>query len=162
MKSCVIPGSFDPFTLGHFDIVKRAAKLFDKVYVVIMTNSEKKGTFNFKERKLIASASCAELQNVEVITADGLLVDVCSALKASAIVKGLRSAADAEYEIPMVSMNRFIGGNDIETVFLSSRPEYSFISSTFVRELIKYNKPLIGAMHHDAIKLMNIGFKENK
>ena len=162
MKSCVIPGSFDPFTLGHFDIVKRAAKLFDKVYVVIMVNSEKNGAFDFKKRKLIAAASCSELENVEVITADGLLVEVCSALKASAIVKGIRGAADAEYEIPMASMNRFIGGADIETVFLSARPEYSFISSTFVRELIKYNKPLIGAIHPDAIKLINIGFNEDK
>ena len=131
MKTCVIPGSFDPFTLGHFDIVQRAAKIFDKVYVLIMVNSEKKGTFDFKARKQIAAESCKELENVEVITADGLLADVCSALKVTAIVKGLRNSADAAYEIPMASMNRFIGGN-IETVFLPSLPENSFISSTFV------------------------------
>jgi pantetheine-phosphate adenylyltransferase len=162
MKSCIIPGSFDPFTLGHFDIVKRASKIFDKVYVVIMVNSEKNGKFDFRQRKLIAAASCAELENVEVITADGLLSDVCSALKVSAIVKGIRNATDADYEISLSNINRFIGGEELETVFLPARHEHSFVSSTFVRELIKYNRSLLGAMHPDAIKLINIGFQENK
>ena len=112
MRSCIIPGSFDPFTLGHLDIVKRAAKLFDKVYVAIMINSAKTGAFDFAKRKKIAELSCAGLDNVEIITADGLLCELCRA----------------------------------------TAREYSFISSTFVRDLIKYEKSLSGVMHPDAIE----------
>ena len=154
MKTCVVPGSFDPFTLGHLDVVKRASKLFDKVYVAIMINSAKNGTFDFAMRKKIATASCEELKNVEVITADGLLCDLVKALGACAIVKGIRNSADAEYELNLAGMNRFIDPS-VETLFLPSTHEYSFVSSSFVREMMKFERPIIGLVHPDAIKIID-------
>lgn len=152
MKTCVIPGSFDPFTLGHLDVVERASKLFDKVYVAIMVNSDKNGTFSLAVRKKIAEVSCSELDNVTVITADGLLVDLCGALGASAIVKGIRGVSDFGYEEGMANINRRLSG--IETVLLAARPELSFISSTFVRELLKYGRPIEGAVHVNAVQII--------
>lgn len=153
MKSCIIPGSFDPMTLGHLDIVARAAKIFDRVYVAIMVNSEKSGGFGFARRKQIAEASCAGLPGVEVITAEGLLVDLCSALGAAAIVKGLRNGADFDYEMSLSGVNKFLA-RGVETLWLPSAPEYSFISSAFVRELIKYGRPLDGVLHPAAAGLI--------
>ncbi len=159
MRACIIPGSFDPFTLGHLDIVTRASKLFDKVYVVIMVNSEKAGSFDFGQRKLIAETSCAGLPNVSVITAGGLLANLCTALGVCAIVKGIRNGTDLDYETSMAGANRFLAP-DVETLFLPAKAEYSFVSSTLVRELIKHDRPLYGVMHPDAVKLINSDFKK--
>ncbi|MBQ9079815.1 MAG: pantetheine-phosphate adenylyltransferase [Clostridia bacterium] len=152
MKTCVVPGSFDPFTIGHLDMVERAAKMFDKVYVAIMANSEKKGTFDLATRKKIAEVSCGDLKNVTVITAEGLLAELCVALGAVAIVKGVRNVADYSYEADMADINRHLA--PIDTVWLPARPSLAFISSTFVRELIKYERPLDGAMHPDALHII--------
>jgi len=154
MKICVVPGSFDPFTIGHLDVVERASKLFDKVYVAIMVNSSKNGTFDFSTRKKIAAASCADIKNVEVITADGLLCDLVKVLGACAIVKGVRNSIDFEYEMNLVGMNRLIDSS-VETVFLPSKTAYSAISSSFVREMMKYERPIIGLVHPDAIKIID-------
>ena len=151
MRACIIPGSFDPFTLGHLDIVKRAAKIFDKVYVAIMINSAKTGTFDFSKRKKIAELSCEGLENVEIITADGLLCELCRALGVQAIVKGVRNSQDFVYEQNMAGMNKFLN-SELETVFLPANPELSFVSSTFARDLLKYGKPLCGVLHPDAIE----------
>ena len=154
MKICVVPGSFDPFTLGHLDVVARAAKLFDKVYVAIMVNSSKSGTFDFVTRKKIAATSCAEFNNVEVITADGLLCELVKKLGACAIVKGIRNSIDAEYEMNLAGMNRFIDPS-VETVFLPAKQEFAFVSSSFVREMMKYERPIIGLVHPDVIKIID-------
>ncbi len=158
MRACIIPGSFDPFTLGHLDIVARASRLFDKVYVAIMVNPEKQGRFDFRQRKLIVEATCAGIPNISVITADGLLADLCTALGVCAIVKGVRNATDLDYETSMASANRFLAPG-VETVFLPAKAELAFVSSTFVRELIKHDRPLGGVMHPDAVKLISSGFK---
>ncbi len=159
MKACIVPGSFDPFTLGHLDVVARAAKLFDKVYVAIMVNPEKKGCFDFRQRKLIAEASCVGISNVSVITADGLLADLATALGACAIVKGIRNGADLDYENSMAEANRFLAP-EVETVFVPAKAEYSFISSTLVREMMKHERSLVGVMHTGAIKLILSDFKQ--
>ena len=151
MKACIIPGSFDPFTLGHLDIVRRASKLFDKVYVAILVNSAKRGKFDFAQRKRIAELSCAELSNVEVLTADGLLVDLCRALSVKMIVKGVRNDRDFSYEFDMAEMNRKLAP-EIETVFMPCSPEFACVSSTFARDLMKYEKDLRGIIHPDAIE----------
>lgn len=151
MRACIIPGSFDPFTLGHLDVVKRASALFDKVYVAIMVNSSKQGTFDFAKRKKIAELSCEGLQNVEIITADGLLADLCRALEVRAIVKGVRNSQDFIYEFNMAGMNKHLN-DQAETLLLPCAPEFSFVSSTFVRDLIKYGKSLKGVMHDSAIE----------
>lgn len=152
MKICVVPGSFDPFTIGHLDVVKRAAALFDKVYVAIMVNSDKTGCFSLATRKKIAEVSCGDLDNVTVITADGLLADLCSALGATAIVKGVRNAADYNYEAIFADANRHLSG--IETVWLPARPELNFVSSSFVRELMRYGHKIDAVMHPDALHII--------
>lgn len=161
MRTCLIPGSFDPFTVGHLDIVKRAAKLFDTVYVAIVTNSEKNGYFSFAQRKRIAEVSCEDIKNVKVITATGMTCDLCAALGVCAVVKGIRNASDFDYETMLSGVQHFLAPN-IETIFLPSSAEYSFICSAFVRELIKYERPLNGVLHKNAVELLKIGFDDNK
>ena len=153
MKTCVIPGSFDPFTLGHRDIVVRAARLFDRVYVAIMINTEKKGMLDFATRKAVAEVSCADIPGVTVITAEGVLCDLCTALGADAIVKGARDTSDFAYEKQLADINRRICPG-LETVLLTARPENECLSSTFARDMIKYGRPLDGIIHPDAIKLL--------
>ena len=153
MKTCVIPGSFDPFTLGHRDMVVRAARLFDRVYVAIMINTEKKGLLDFATRKAVAEVSCADIPGVTVITAEGVLCDLCTALGADAIVKGARDTSDFAYEKQLADINRRICPG-LETVILTARPENECLSSTFARDMIKYGRPLDGIIHPDAIKLL--------
>lgn len=154
-RICIIPGSFDPFTLGHLDIVKRASKLFDTVYVAVMVNSEKTGMFGYAERKVIAEASCGDLPNVKVITYSGMLCDLTEALGAEAIIKGVRNMTDYDYEATLAEVNRKLAP-DVETVILISKPEYSYLCSAFVRELFKYERSLNGVMHPEAIKAINL------
>ncbi|HOA84971.1 MAG: pantetheine-phosphate adenylyltransferase [Clostridiales bacterium] len=156
MRICVFPGSFDPFTLGHLDVARRAAGLFDKVYVAIMQNSEKVGMFDFSRRKMIAEVSCAGLENVEVIAAQGLLVDLVAELGAAAVVKGVRNEADFGYEMMLAGINRHLGMK-AETVFIPTSAEYSFVCSAFARELIRYGRGLEGVLHPDAIELIKNG-----
>lgn len=153
MKTCVIPGSFDPFTLGHRDMVVRAARLFDRVYVAIMINTEKKGMLDFATRKAVAEVSCADIPGVTVVTAEGVLCDLCTALGADAIVKGARDTSDFAYEKQLADINRRICPG-LETVLLTARPENECLSSTFARDMIKYGRPLDGIIHPDAIKLL--------
>ena len=153
MKTCVIPGSFDPFTLGHRDMVVRAARLFDRVYVAMMINTEKKGMLDFATRKAVAEVSCADIPGVTVITAEGVLCDLCTALGADAIVKGARDTSDFAYEKQLADINRRICPG-LETVILTARPENECLSSTFARDMIKYGRPLDGIIHPDAIKLL--------
>ena len=153
MKTCVIPGSFDPFTLGHRDMVVRAARLFDRVYVAIMINTEKKGMLDFATRKALAEVSCADIPGVTVITAEGVLCDLCTALGADAIVKGARDTSDFAYEKQLADINRRICPG-LETVLLTARPENECLSSTFARDMIKSGRPLDGILHPDAIKLL--------
>ncbi len=153
MKTCVIPGSFDPFTLGHRDMVVRAARLFDRVYVAIMINTEKKGMLDFATRKALAEVSCADIPGVTVITAEGILCDLCTALGADAIVKGARDTSDFAYEKQLADINRRICPG-LETVLLTARPENECLSSTFARDMIKYGRPLDGILHPGAIKLL--------
>ena len=153
MKTCVIPGSFDPFTLGHRDMVVRAARLFDRVYVAMMINTEKKGMLDFATRKAVAGVSCADIPGVTVITAEGVLCDLCTALGADAIVKGARDTSDFAYEKQLADINRRICPG-LETVILTARPENECLSSTFARDMIKYGRPLDGIIHPDAIKLL--------
>ncbi len=133
MKIAIVPGSFDPLTIGHLDIIERAAKLFDRVFVAIMINPEKNGKFSFAERKEIAELSCAHIKNVKVITADGMLADLAKALGACAIVKGVRNEKDFVYEQEMAYFN--IKRNPFaETLYLPCSEELSHISSSLVRK----------------------------
>lgn len=134
-RIAVIPGSFDPMTVGHLDIIRRASKLYDKIYVAVMINSGKNYMFSIEERQRIAELSCAEFENVEVISDDGYLYKLCQRLGAISIVKGLRNREDFEYEQGMAEFN-YEKNPDCETVFLSCSPKYDGVSSTLVRSFI--------------------------
>ena len=134
MKTVIYPGSFDPFTNGHLDLVERARCLFDKVVVAVAVNSGKNPLFTLEERRQLIEESCADMPNVEVIAFEGLLVDAVKQLNADAILRGLRAFSDFEYELQMALMNRELL-KGCETIFLTPQLENSYVSSTLVKEV---------------------------
>ncbi|GAB2702132.1 pantetheine-phosphate adenylyltransferase [Paenibacillus thermoaerophilus] len=140
-KIAVYPGSFDPVTMGHLDIIARAAKVFDKLIVAIGVNSSKQPLFSVDERLELLREVTADLPNVEADRFDGLLVNYMRLKKAQVIVKGLRAVSDFEYELQMASINQKLD-EQIETFFMMTNPKYSFLSSSIVRELARYHGPV--------------------
>jgi pantetheine-phosphate adenylyltransferase len=133
-RRAVCPGSYDPVTNGHVDVITRATALFDEVVVAVLYNPAKEGTFAVEERADLLAGALSGLASVRVETfADRLLVDVCRELDAVALVKGLRGGTDFAYELPMALMNRHLSG--IETVFLPGDPEFGHVSSSLVKEV---------------------------
>ena len=142
-RRCVCPGSYDPVTLGHVDIIRRAATLYDEVVVAVLHNPAKKGTFSPDERRDLVVEACSDLPNVRVELFGGrLLVDVCRELDAGSIVKGLRGGTDFAYELPMALMNRHLTG--VETVFLPGDPQFGHVSSSLVKEVARYGGDISG------------------
>lgn len=137
MRIAVCPGSFDPITKGHLDIIKRASKLFDNVIVVVLQNTAKKYTFSVEERVRFIEESTADIANVSVDSYDGLLMDFCKMKGAVAVVKGLRAVTDFEYEFQMSLINKQLNP-EIETVFINTAQEYMFLSSSVVREVASF------------------------
>ncbi|MGW3358623.1 pantetheine-phosphate adenylyltransferase [Streptomyces bungoensis] len=133
MRRAVCPGSFDPITNGHLDIIARASRLYDEVYVAVMINKSKKGLFEVDERIELIREVTAEYANVRVEAFHGLLVDFCKQRDIPAIVKGLRAVSDFDYELQMAQMN--IGLTGVETLFVPTNPTYSFLSSSLVKEV---------------------------
>jgi pantetheine-phosphate adenylyltransferase len=133
----VCPGSFDPITYGHLDIITRGAKVFDQIYVVVLNNSSKKPLFSVEERIELIRESTKDISNVVVDSFQGLLVDYAKNVNASAIIRGLRAVSDFEYEMQITSMNRVLE-EDIETFFIMTNNQYSFLSSSIVKEVAKY------------------------
>lgn len=148
MKIAIFPGSFDPLTNGHLDIIERASKLFDKLIVVILENSEKKGMFPLEIRLSFLKENTKYLSNVEVALDHGLTVDFAKRMNACAIVRGVRSVKDYEYELEIASINQQIDKN-IETILLFSNPSYSFISSSMIKELLKYDQDISAYVPQD-------------
>ena len=136
MNIAVFPGSFDPITLGHIDLVKRSIPIFDKIYVAVGVNSQKKTLFPLEKRIEWLERGFKEYDKVEVGQFQGLTVNYCKDVNAKYLIRGLRNASDFDYEKTISQLNQIIG-DDIETIFLISKPEYSHISSTIVREIIK-------------------------
>ena len=136
-KIAVVPGSFDPITNGHIDIIRRAADVFDIVYVAVLNNSSKNPLFSIEERTALISEVTKDLPNIRIETSSGLLIDYAREKKAKAIVRGLRAVSDFEYEMQITSMNRVLDEN-IETFFIMSKNQYSFLSSSIVKEVAKY------------------------
>ena len=153
MRIAIVPGSFDPITVGHLDMIERAASMFDTVYVTVMVNAEKKTRFTLEERLSMASASLAHLKNVKVEASDGLLADHARERSATVLVKGARNGTDFDYEHMLAQINLELNG-ELDTVILPSKKELSYVSSTYVRELIKYKKPLDGAVPGKAISII--------
>ncbi|MGW6377275.1 pantetheine-phosphate adenylyltransferase [Rhodococcus sp. NPDC055112] len=136
MSSAVCPGSFDPITNGHLDVIGRVAVQFDEVIVTVMINKNKKGLFSIDERLEMLREAVADLPNVRVDSWQGLLVDYAKANGASAIVKGLRGANDFDYELQMAQMNHKLTG--VDTLFIATNPRYSYLSSSLVKEVATY------------------------
>ena len=136
-KIAVVPGSFDPITLGHLDIIKRGASVFDEIHVVVLNNSSKKPLFTVEERIDLIREVTSSIPNVQVDSFSGLLVDYARNVNAHAIVRGLRAVSDFEYEMQITSMNRVLDEN-IETFFIMTNNQYSFLSSSIVKEVAKY------------------------
>ncbi len=142
-KIAVVPGSFDPLTNGHLDIIKRAAEVFDIVYVAVLNNSSKKPLFTVDERIALIKEITKDIPNVRIDCSSGLLVDYAQSKNASAIVRGLRAISDFEYEMQITSMNRFLDKN-IETFFIMTKNEHSFLSSSIVKEVAQYGGKIQG------------------
>ena len=141
MKTAIYPGSFDPITLGHINIIKRAAQAFDKVIVCVMVNSKKHGMFTPEERVELLRQSTARFQNVEVDFSNELLAAYARRRHAHVVVKGLRAVSDFEQEVQMAVINRKLNPR-LETMFLASSEKYTYLSSTIVKEMARYGADL--------------------
>ena len=150
----VCPGSFDPITYGHIDIIKRSAKVFDHVYIFVLNNSSKKPFFSVNERLELIREVTKDIKNISVSSYEGLLIDYAKSVNANAIIRGLRAVSDFEYEMQITSMNRVLS-DDIETFFIMTNNQYSFLSSSIVKEVSKYDgdiSELVPKIVNDALR----------
>lgn len=153
MRKAVCPGSFDPVTNGHLDIIARAARQFDEVTVAVLINKRKASLFTVEERIEILTTATASMGNVVVDAFHGLLVDFCQERDISAIVKGLRAVSDFDYELQMAQMNHRLTG--VETLFVSTNPLYSYLSSSLVKEVATYGGDVSGLLPDMVLERMN-------
>ena len=149
----IYPGSFDPVTNGHLDLIARAAKMFDHLVVAILRNSAKNPLFTVEERVAMLSEGTAEFGNVSISTFDGLLVDFAREERAHAVVRGIRAISDYEYELQMAHMNRRLAP-DVETIFLMPDAKYSFVSSRLVKEVFRLGGSVDGLVPRFVIERM--------
>ncbi|MEU7001971.1 pantetheine-phosphate adenylyltransferase [Nonomuraea sp. NPDC046570] len=152
MRRVVCPGSFDPITNGHLDIIGRAARLYDEVTVAILINVEKSSLFTVDERVDILNTVTRQYDNVRVEKFHGLLVDFCRSNDIPAIVKGIRVVSDFDYELQMAQLNYRLSG--VETLFMPTNPEYSFLSSSRVKEIARYGGDVSGLVPDLVHKLL--------
>ena len=141
MTTAVYPGSFDPVTNGHLDVISRGAELFDKVIVGVLHNSTKSPLFSVEERVRILNEAIKDLTNVEIVAFSGLSVDFARQCKAKVIIRGLRAITDFEYELQMAQTNRVLAP-DVDTVFLTTSLEYAYLSSTIMKEVANFGGDL--------------------
>ncbi|AST92167.1 MULTISPECIES: pantetheine-phosphate adenylyltransferase [Sutcliffiella] len=134
----ICPGSFDPVTNGHLDIIKRTSKIFDNIYVCVLNNAAKNPLFTVEERIQLLEEVTKDLPNVKIESFQGLLIDYAKSKNATSIVRGLRAVSDFEYEMQITSTNRVLD-ETIETLFMMTNNQYSFLSSSIVKEIAKYN-----------------------
>ncbi|MAS30849.1 MAG: pantetheine-phosphate adenylyltransferase [Flavobacteriaceae bacterium] len=137
MKRAIFPGTFDPFTIGHLDILEKSIKIFDEVIIAIGKNHDKKTMYTVDKRKEFIELVTSKYQNTKVMTYDGLTVDFCKKIKSNFIVRGIRNVGDFEFEKAIARTNRVL--SEIETVFLLTSAKTSYISSSIVRDIIKNN-----------------------
>ncbi|MGQ0626132.1 MAG: pantetheine-phosphate adenylyltransferase [Sporichthyaceae bacterium] len=142
MRSCVVPGSFDPVTNGHVDVIARASKLADEVVVAVLINRNKQGLFTITERLDLLQLALKDYPNVRIDSFQGLLVDYCQTHDIPAIVKGLRVVGDFDYEVQMAQMNHTLTG--VETLLVATNPLYSFLSSSLVKEVANNGADITG------------------
>ncbi|MGG4266451.1 pantetheine-phosphate adenylyltransferase [Peribacillus simplex] len=160
-KIAICPGSFDPITFGHLDIIQRGANVFDEVYVVIVNNSAKNSLFTVEERLELITKATAHMPNVKVDFYQGLTVDYAESVSANAIIRGLRATSDFEYEMQGTSMNRFLNSN-IESFFIMTKNQYSFLSSSIVKEVAKYGGDISELVPPVVQKALSKKYEEQK
>lgn len=153
MSTAVFPGSFDPVTTGHVDLIRRASRMFDRLVVGVLVNSAKQSLFSKEERVAMLREITVDQDNIEVSSFEGLLVDFVKEQHADAIVRGLRTPGDFEYELPLAQANHKLSVQ-ADTIFLASAPEYSYISSSAVRELLRYQADISGYVPETVLRYM--------
>ena len=161
MKIAVYPGSFDPVTLGHLDIIKRASLMFDELIVAVMCNSAKSPLFSLDERVKMLEESVKDLDNVRIESFNGLLIDYCKSKDIRIVIRGLRAITDFEYELQIAQTNKELSHHQVDTVFLTTSLEYSYLSSSVVKEIASYNgdiTPCVSKFVGDAL-YKKYGFK---
>ena len=153
MHTALCPGSYDPPTNGHIDVIERAARYFDSVIVAVIANPSKQPLFSLDERKQMLAEALSHVDNVEISSFDGLLVDFAKAKELSIVVKGLRAISDFEYELQMAQMNStLLPGMD--TLFITSNPSWAFLSSSLVKEVAKYGGDVEGLVPSGVAKAL--------
>jgi pantetheine-phosphate adenylyltransferase len=143
MRRAIYPGSFDPVTNGHLDVISRARKLFDEIVVAVADNDEKQPLFSLEERLVLLRGALDKIDNVRIAQFDGLLVDFAVAQKANAVLRGLRAVSDFEFEFQMALMNRKLE-DSVETIFLMPKEEYTYLSSRLVKEIARLGGDVSG------------------
>ena len=159
MSTAIYPGSFDPVTLGHLNIIKRTAACFDKVIVCVMVNSKKTGMFSTEERVELLKRAVERFPNVEVDSSNELLAAYAKRRKAHVVVKGLRAVSDFEQEVQMAVINRHLNP-ELETMFLASSEKYTYLSSTIVKEMARYGADLTGLVPREIVDDVNRRMRE--
>jgi len=160
VRRAVCPGSFDPVTNGHLDIIGRAAALYDEVVVGVLINKSKAGLFPVEERMELLRGSTSEYGNVTVESFHGLLVDFCRTHEIPVIVKGLRAVSDFDYELQMAQMNHSLAG--VETVFMSTNPTYSFLSSSLVKEVATWGGDVSGLVPPSVLERLQAKIRDSR
>ena len=151
----LIPGSFDPPTNGHIEVIKRASNVFDEVFVGVVVNPQKDPMFEVAERKKMLSEILVDISNVNIESFEGLLVDFAKKMKINAIVKGLRAMTDFDYEFQMAQMNFNLA--DFETIFIPASPEYGYVSSSMVKEIYSYGGDVSALVPSVVVERLNNG-----
>lgn len=154
----IYPGSFDPITNGHLDIIKRISSKSEKVYIAILNNSKKKYLFSLEDRLNMIKTSCEEINNIEIIYYNGLLVNLAKELNCSTIIRGLRAVSDYEKEMQMALINKSMD-NNLETLFLVADSKYSFLSSSIVKEVVSFGGNIDSYVPENVIQKLNEKFK---
>lgn len=161
MATAIYPGSFDPITKGHLDIIKRTAEVFDKVIVGVLINQTKTPFFTIEERVDMIKEVTKDIPNVEIVSFNGLLVDFSDKMNADVIVRGIRAVSDFEYELMMAQTNKQLNPN-IETMFFATSAEYSFLSSSTIRELAAFDGDITQFVPEEVCRRITQKFKHSE
>ena len=159
MKTAIYPGSFDPVTLGHIDVIKRASKLFDHLIIGVLNNRAKTPLFSVEERVKMLEEVTKDIPNVEVKSFAGLTVDFAKECNANAVVRGLRAITDFEYELQMAQTNRVLAP-DVDTIFLTTSLEYAYVSSTIMKEVARFGGDLSNFAPPEIIKTLRMKLQQ--
>ena len=162
MKHAIYPGSFDPLTLGHLDVIERAAQMFDTLTVSVLNNKAKSPLFSTEDRVKILQEATSHLKNVRVDSFSGLVIDYCHEKGIHVVIRGLRAITDFEYELQMAQTNRKLSHGEVDTVFLTTSLEYAYLSSSSVKEIASFNGDISQCVPDFLVQRIYDKFKELK